>query len=347
MKVLFVNAAPIIVYGLGQAFSDSGHVVKYVNIDFGESLEQAINDFSPDFVFNDGGIDRMQKLFPLLSDRNIPHVYWAIEDPTFYGLSLPYAVKSSLVLTPCKESIYEYARHGIKAHLFMFACHPRFHRRVTPDNKYKYDLVFIGNNYDYHLSRMAGVENIIKPALNGGYDTKIYGNEWWLDKTKYFNITPDYYGGYLPNECLPAVCSSSKIVLGVHSIDNSETMMSMRTFEILGSAGFYLTQWTYSIECLFKNHYHLVWSKSSEETSDLIKFYLAHPELRNKIAQQGQAEVYANHTYHKRIKDIEHLFKNADVLKTINASKTLINSDKADTKLHFKTRKACAIKTIK
>lgn len=306
MRILFVNTAPIIIRGLGPAFLDKGEQVKYINLDLGDSLEKAIDEFQPDLVFNDGGINRMEKLFPLLSEKGIPHVYWAIEDPSSYQLSVPYALKSSLVLTPCRESIAEYAKLGIKAHLMMFACHPAFHCRTRPQSSYHHDLVFVGNNYDYHPARREGVESVLRPALKH-YPTIVYGNEWWLGEGRELKLSPEQYGGYLPNECLPAVCASAAIMLGIHSANDSETMMSMRTFEILGSAGFYLTQWTKAAECLFKNHHHLVWSRSEEETLELIDFYLARPELRKKIALQGQKEVYEQHTYHRRINTIENL----------------------------------------
>lgn len=303
MKILFVNTAPLITYGLGPAFKDLGNEVKYINVSFGDPLEPAIEQFNPDLVFNDGGIDIFSKLFPLLNRKGVPHVYWAIEDPTNYNLSLPYARLSSLVLTPCRESIPKYASQGIQAALMMFACNPSFHYRGKPSSGYQYDLAFVGNNYDYHPARRQGIKNIIIPALKG-YHTKIFGNEWWLDTRKSFYITPRHYAGYLPNEDLPELCASTKIILGIHSVSNSETMMSMRTFEILGCGGFYLTQWTKAIEYNFKNHYHLVWSKSAVETKDLIDFYLERPDLREKIARQGQQEVYRRHTYHHRIKEL-------------------------------------------
>ncbi len=306
MKILFTNVAPIIIYGLGAAFSDLGHQVHYVYVDAGESLEKAIYEFEPDIVFNEGGINRMDKIFPLLEDRQIPHVYWAIEDPVWFNLlSVPYALKSALVLTPCRESIEDYRRYAINAYLMMFACHPGFHRTVAPRDQYSHDLVFIGNNYDDHPARQTGSEIILNPLLTGDFDIKIYGNEWWIDGSRRFCLSPIHYGGYLPNEDLPAMCSSARIVLGIHSVDNSKTMMSMRTFEILGCGGFYLTQWTEAIESLFENHKHLVWSHSAEETLDLVRYYLNHPELRAKISKQGQEEVYANHTYHKRIQELE------------------------------------------
>lgn len=304
MRILFANVAPIIKYGIGQAFADLGHEVEYVFLDREDSLLPFINQFKPDCVFNDGGINRMHKLFPLLEDLQIPHIYWAIEDPnSFADLSLPYALKSSLVLTPCQEKIPEYNQYGINAQLCMFACHPFYHRPAVPDQRFNHDIIFAGNNYN-HPTRMRGINDIIRALVDNNYDIRIYGNEWWMDTAMHYSISPEYYGGYMANEDLPAACASAKIIIGLHSVDTSLTMMSMRTFEILGCGGFYLTQWTPAIEHFFRNHHHLVWSKSSVETFELINWYLDHPEARKRIARQGQQEVYENHTYHHRLQSI-------------------------------------------
>lgn len=304
MKILFTNTAPIIKYGIGQAFADMGHEVRFVFLDQEESLYPFIQEFWPDFVFTDGGINRMHKIFPLLEDLRIPHIYWGIEDPvSFQHLALPYAQRSRHVFTPCQESIYDYNRNGIEAHLLMFGCHPIFHRQASPNFQYNHDLIFIGNNYNYHPARSQGITNILSPLINHGYDIKFFGNEWWLDRSMEFSIQDQYYGGYIPNEDIPAACASARIILGLHSVDNSSTMMSMRTFEVLGSGGFYLTQWTPAIENYFINHHHLIWSKSPEETLDLVNFYMSRPEARQRISRQGQQEVYAKHNYHQRIEE--------------------------------------------
>lgn len=305
MRLLFVNVAPLIKYGIGAAFADLGHEVKMVFLDREDSLLPHIKEFKPDYIFNDGGINRMHKLFPLLEELNIPHMYWAIEDPVAFDyLSLSYAEKSSHVFTPCIESIEQYKKHGIDAYLLMFGCHPSFHRQGEKKKEFAHDIIFIGNNYDYHPARLKGISDIIKALVDNNYDIKIYGNEWWLDTSRPYYITPEYYGGIMPYEKLPSACASAKIVIGLHSVDNSRTMMSMRTFEVLGCGGFYLTQWTPAVENFFKNHYHLVWTKSSEETFSLVNWYLNHPEEREKIARRGQEEVYRKHNYHVRILEV-------------------------------------------
>lgn len=304
MKILFTNTAPLIKYGIGQAFADLGHEVRFVFLDQEASLLPFIQEFQPDYVFTDGGIQRLSKIFPLLEELNIPHIYWAIEDPVCYpNLSLPYAQKSRYTFTPCRETIFDYAQQGIEAHLLMFACHPNFHHGASPNAQYNHDLIFVGNNYDYHPARITGLNNILNPLISGNYDIKIFGNEWWLDTNRAYSISPQYYGGLMPNEDIPSACASARIVLGLQSVDNSQTMMSMRTFEVMGSGGFYLTQWTPAIEHLFINHQHLVWSKSAGETLELINFYLSRPDARAKIARQGQQEVYDKHNYHRRIQE--------------------------------------------
>ncbi|NLB52567.1 MAG: glycosyltransferase [Syntrophomonadaceae bacterium] len=304
MKILFTNNAPVITHGIGQAFADFGVDVRFTQIVHDPNWINVFEEFQPDYVFNDGGWDTYNILFPFLSERNTPHIFWAIEDPIFFNyLSLPHALKSEFVFTTCQESIAKYEENGVQAHLLPFACHPSFHKRVSSDPRFNHDIVFVGNNYSEFKDRIAGANNILKPLMDSNYSIKIYGNEWWLDQTRPFHIDSRFYGGYLGSEDLPVVCASVPIILGLHSVTNSTTMMSMRTFEVLGSCGFHLTQWTPAIESMFKNHYHLVWSNSAEETVDLVNYYLAHPELREKIALQGQREVYEKHTYHKRIEN--------------------------------------------
>jgi spore maturation protein CgeB len=305
VKILFTNNAPLIKYGIGAAFADFGNEVRYVHVVKDPNWLQVLDEFQPDYVFNDGGWDTYDVLFPLLTERNIPHIFWAIEDPIFFQeLSLPHARKSELVLTTCIESIPDYLANGIEAHLVPFGYHPAFYKNVPRDSRFQQDIVFIGNNYCEFPERIEAANQVLKPLMDRNYNLTIFGNEWWLDPSRPFVIEPRFYGGYLSSEDFSAVCSTVPIILGLHTVVNSKTMMSMRTFEVLGCGGFHLTQWTPAVENFFVNHHHLVWTKSAEETVDLVDFYLARPDLRQKIARQGQEEVYAKHTYHQRVQQI-------------------------------------------
>lgn len=316
MKFLFLNSAPIIKYGMAKGFEQAGQTVKVINTaaEYNNDknfLYSLINEYHPDYAFTEGGDSLQNILFPALHNMKVNHIYWAIEDPPdFELLSLPYAKNSRYIFTPCEECISWYAKHGIKAEYLHFGCMPDFHKHLPHNDRYSHDIIFVGNNYSRHSSRVHGRETILKPIIEHGYDIKVYGNNWWLNPFYGYTIDENHYGGYLAYENLPAAYSSSKIILGMHSVNNSKTMMSMRTFEALGCGAFYLTQWTPAIENHFENHKHLVWSRSAEETVSLVDYYLAHDKEREQIAKQGQEFVYQNHTYLHRTKTILEAIKN-------------------------------------
>lgn len=316
MRIFFPNTAPLVKYGIGPAFADLGHEVLYSNVLFESDWQRKLEEFRPDYVFTDGGWGIFECLFPYLRNRNIAHIYWAIEDPPFFeDLSLSFAQNSTYVFTTSSEMIPRYERYGIRAHLLPFGFHPSYYHRGQPDPRYNYDAVFIGNNYSFSEERLAGCQKILQPLMDRGYNVKVFGNDWWLDQQRPFHIAPQFYGGYLPSEELSTICASVPIIIGLHSVLNSRTMLSMRTFEVLGCGGFHLSQWTPGVQYYFGNHQHLVWSKSRKETLDLVDFYLRRPGLRQKIAWQGQHEVLAKHTYHQRVHAV------LDVLKSKSRSR--------------------------
>lgn len=310
MKILFTSPLPTVVYGLAPALTALGTDVIVTDARSGHDqdplhLFSLLSAYNPDFVFSPGGWDIDDRYLMALSQKRTPMIFWAFDDPAlFRSVSLRYAKFSQHIFTTASECIPRYSREGFKAHLLMFGCLPSFHHRVAPNDHLSHDCIFVGNNYDFFHSRRVGIDIILKPLLDKDYDIKIYGNSWWLDNQRPFHINDRFYGGYLNYETMRTAYSSAKIVLGIHSVNTSPTMMSMRTFEALACGAFFLTQWTPAIENTFINHKHLVWSKSPDETVELVDYYLSHPEEREKIAKCGQAEVYAKHTYQIRAQDL-------------------------------------------
>lgn len=311
MRFLFTDTNPMITHGLARTLTELGETVEILDVGYASQqdpncLEQAVSSFNPDYVCSQGGWGGLGKIiFPIIRRRGIPHIFWASEDPLFFeSLSLPMAKNSQYVFTTAAECVDKYLSHGIKAHLMLFACSPSFHHRVEPDPQFIHDCIFIGNNYSQFSARLKGMEIILKPIIENSFDLKVYGLDWWINRKNRFFIEPETYGGLLSYEEMRTAYSSARIVLGLHSVDSSPTMMSMRTFDALGCGAFYLTQWTPAIENIFSNHEHLVWSKSPQETVELVNYYLARPEERQRIARNGQAEVYAKHTYNHRVKRV-------------------------------------------
>lgn len=306
MKVLFLNDSSLLSHGLASGFS-SADEIRYLPVglpDWEDHLTDLLKTWKPDFAFAEGvSISTVAgRLFPLLRRYSLPLIYWAIDDPPDWRrMSRPLARGAALVLTPAQECIPLYQREKIRALYFHFACNPAFHRPTEPSLGFTCDLLLVANYYTSYPQRRLGLETILTPLQSGPFNLKVFGNENWLANTDNYTLPAEIFQGYLPYDQLPCAYSSAKIVLGLHSVINSPTMMSMRTFEALGCQAFYLTHWSQAIENIFKNHVHLVWSRHPDETTELVRFYLNREDLRQKIARQGQEEVYHKHTYQHRI----------------------------------------------
>jgi spore maturation protein CgeB len=309
MRVLCLNNSSLLTHGLVSGFSaeDEVRFLPIQQSDWADKLELLLSTWKPNFALAEGvSISTVAgKLFPFLRKLKLPLVYWAIDDPPDWRrMSLPLARGASLVLTPAEEYISRYRQQRIKALYFNFACNPAFHYHLEPSPQFATDLVLVANYYTSYPQRKIGLETILTPLLNSPRSLRVYGNEHWLVNTDNYILPSGTYAGYLAYSDLPAVYSSAKIVLGLNSVIDSPTMMSMRTFEALGCGAFFLSHWTPALENMFQNHVHLVWSRHPDETLELVRFYLTRDDLRQKIALQGQAEVYRLHTYVQRIQSV-------------------------------------------
>ncbi|WML35824.1 glycosyltransferase [Clostridium sp. OS1-26] len=318
MRILLLEDAPIFKYGFAAAMIKKGIEVKYASIcseiHKGNlyALQEEIEQFKPNAILNAGMcvMYNLSSMFNIIKNYSIPYIYWAIEDPVYFThISLKHAMMSSMCMTTAAECIPKYKKYGINAVFMMFGCNKDFHYKGNFNSKFDHDIIFIGNNYNQHFSRKKGVDIILKPLIKRGYDLKVYGNEWWFDTSQNFVLDKKYYGGYCQYKELPDAYATAKIALGMHSVANSNTMMSMRTFEIMGCGGFYLTQHTPAIQRYFSNEKHLTWSESSYATLRMVDRYLNNKDGRERIALEGQKECYLKHNYEKKVDNFIHELK--------------------------------------
>lgn len=305
MRILFLNSAPIITYGLAAGFEKNGVVTSILtpNQQNIQGFKNALDTFKPDFVLMEGGIDSQEWVFPVV-EEGVPLIYWGIEDPIWLDtLSMEWAEHAVLVATPCWEAVEKYQANGHHALCVPFAVNPDWYYRRDTQKYAHLDAVLIANNYNYYDTRYEAYQYLLQPFIDHSKNLEVYGLDWDNPDFKY-RVPEHYYKGYMPYEETVLAYSSAKMVLGVHSVIDSRTMQSMRTFEILGCGGFFFSSYAKALEEMFINHRHLVFSRSREETEVYMDYYLRNEEARQKIALEGQKFVYENHTYEQRAKQI-------------------------------------------
>lgn len=305
------------IFSLLKGFKNLGHEVKTCDVvSLKENPEEAITNFRPDIVMTIGMWFEQfdaQSLWAIIKRHGIPHIYWAIEDPTFFDIySTVHLDEYDFIFTISESCIEKYAQRGKPAAYLPFSCNPEVHKRVAPVREFRNDIVVLANNYVV-IPRLGKYEEIdpslcefrnkcyhdlIEPLIKNGYDIKIYGNRWHDER---LGIPAQYRGGWIKHSLIPAVYSSAKIVITVQW--DYEGHVSYKTYEALGCGCMQIAAYTPLQKKYFKHGEHLIYSRRPEETIKYVDYYLHSEEEREALAARGQAEAYLNHNCTQRAAD--------------------------------------------
>ncbi|MGD8188510.1 CgeB family protein [Brevibacillus ginsengisoli] len=242
----------------------------------------------------------------LATQYKIPLVYWSTEDPNFtkvFTLPLLKRMKPDYTFTTSAKTAKRFRKMGYPAAHLDFAFHPKVHHRTKVQKKYQADLAVVANAYPDVLRkypkhyRNQSIRILVRPLLKNGYKIDFYGRNW--EKMRPYlgcSIPKRSIKGHLPYKDANKVFSSAKIILGLQNYTDSVTQ---RTFETLGSGGFFLTCDTPAVRALLKPGRDLVVSSSPAKTLRKVRYYLNHPNEREKIRRNGRRAI-ARHTYTSR-----------------------------------------------
>lgn len=224
----------------------------------------------------DWGEDALASIIPYkLIECPKPNIFWCsdshiqIGDNNSYPYRLEMAKKFDHVFVAQKRALEEFARDGVKAEWLPHAVEPLAYDKREFASK-DYDICFVGN-----VNSQNRIEFLDR--MFGEFPNFFFGQ-------RRFNDASEKFG-------------KSKICLNISMTDD----INMRTFEIMGSGSFCLTNKIPHIEELFEDGKHLVLYSSLDEAVDKTKYYLSHDSEREKIAQAGYEEVMAKHTIDHRV----------------------------------------------
>ena len=94
--------------------------------------------------------------------------------------------------------------------------------------------------------------------------------------------------------------SGAKMTINVHG-DFMRYGGNMRLFEAAGVGTFQLVDDRPGIHDWFTDGEHLVIYRDRDHLRELVTYYLAHDEERERIAAAGRAHVHTHHTYDHRM----------------------------------------------
>jgi len=213
------------------------------------------------------------------SQRLHPSAFWAIDTHLDFARALRRAKEFDFVFAAQKEGAERLQREGI-AHCewLPLACDPEIHRSLDfardklLEGEKRWDVAFVGHVFGE--ARRQLLEQVQRRF-------------------------PNSFVGQVPHTEMAEVYSRARIVINA-SLAND---LNMRVFEALSCGALLITNHLEDNgqEELFQDRVHLVEYRTPEEALELIAYYLAHEEERERIAAAGHAEVIAKHTYRHRM----------------------------------------------
>lgn len=325
MRVLFLQSGTIWVHTLPEGFIEAGHEIKISGPINNENVSAFISEFKPHLIISMGMGPDQTKERQLIARKyskayKIPHVYWSIEDPCFtrsFSLPIIQTMQPDFVFSICPETVDYFNQMGIKSAYMNFGFAPKIHHPIEALDEYTSSIALVANAYPHVLKRYPNhyrkesIKTLILPILKKNIKIDFWGDDW--DKFKEilgFSIPNEWIHGYLPYKDANKVYSSSKIIIG---LQNYTTQVTQRTFEVLASGGFLLTNDTPGVNNLFKKGEDLITSSSPENTLGLVKYYLDRPKECIKIALNATKTVAGN-SYKDRAQYIINTLKKEKII---------------------------------
>ncbi len=325
-KIFFLDHRTYCINSLGDSLAQLGYEVFFQSSWNLEEVDAGLRYFRPDILitvgYNTSLFSYFADLIPALCKKfRLFHIYWATEDKINHSdWSLPYVLraKPDLVWTIHADCIGGYEKLGIPCRYFNFALNPRLYPQKHERDEENYNISLVGATHLFKPTyRFESLQNLLFPLIKANIQTHIWGYGWrknqaQIKETFGHSIPRLWLQGHLLYGNTSRVYRTSKIVLG---LQNAQDQVTQRTFEILGTGAFMLTNRTEALSQLFIDGQELALTSSPAETLELVQYYLDRPWLRYEIGQRARQKVLENHTYNHRIASVWPHFEQVMLLK--------------------------------
>lgn len=266
--------------------------VFYLRADANE-LENKIRSFDPDHIHL-GNVVRQSllstDLFRQIKARTGCAITAFSSDAAFSGYLMDLARVADRIYITNSTHVKLNAEKELKNFSYLpCPTDPEVFRPHNAHNAEKiHDLLFIGNNNNQ--SRLDLLER-----LSEWFNLAVAGHGWEGTGLK---SLPAVYG-----EDFSRLCAQSRISLGLISDEwqHLEGYFTSRLTNTLACGAFLIQRYTPGLEKIFTHGQHLVWFKTQDELSDLIRAYLPNDQERQVIAEQGRKEVLGKYTFDQQV----------------------------------------------
>ncbi len=188
-----------------------------------------------------------------------------------------------LMTTTDEATLPKYRRDGIRnVVLTQWGANSAAMRRPLPAAECPYSVTFVGEAHGNRKQRITELNRL-------GIQVNCFGHGWPT--------------GPVPSQRIPEIMQGSIISLNFAN-SRGRNQIKARSFEIPGSGGFLLTEYTPGIEAYYSLGPEIEIFENTRELARKIRHYLDHSDERDRIAMAGFERSVRDHTYEMRMKAI-------------------------------------------
>lgn len=276
-------------------------------------LEEAVLSSEPDYVLVIKGARISTTLSRFCLRNNVTMALWVHDSAQHVPFVKEIVNDYDLVYfyEPTDLSLFPDTSH---AKFLPLAYDPRYYYPIRGDIANPVDVCFIGSLgslgflSDYPtrketIMKLArGFPNLVLEVSSG--PRLSYSPFWIQDYLRFGNRGGLHFDRRsLSHAEINSIYGRSKICLNIHHAQTKKGVNS-RTFEILGSGGFLLTDRRMEGLPDFEIGRDYEFYSSYDELFEKVTYYLQNPDLMKSIAYSGYERVRRNHTYSHRAKAI-------------------------------------------
>jgi spore maturation protein CgeB len=272
-----------------------------------KKLVSAIKSFNPDLFLEAGGHRILPETINTIKHHGIKTALWTIDPPIDFNPVVKAALYYDFVFTGGTEA-YDILKEKDISNLswLPFACDPDLHKPqiLSEEEKKHYgtDIAFVGSVhpglYPFRIKFLESISDLDLAVWGPGSSDIPHDSP----------LIKHIRGEKTPPDAWTKIYSASKIVLCMHYKDPENRtachQASPRVYEALACGAFLMVDAQRDVMTLFKDREDIVLFRDTDELRELIRFYLARPEERLKIAERGRRTVLEKHTYRHRVDEI-------------------------------------------
>ena len=263
---------------------------------FNRRLLKLITTFRPDILLTTKGTTIRSSTLDVYRSRGIKTVNWWMENP-YYPLYWPWVKKHYadfqyflVVGSAAVQDLPSTLR--CRVYFLPPAVNGETFEQIniTDEDRKRYacDVCFVGARYPEREVMLSAVAQL-------GVKLKIFGWHDW----KTSPLVSFWHGPLTPREFAKAFRIAT---ISLNSnLYPTQGSVNRKTFEILAAGGFELCDYQEDITKLFGEGKEIEIYRSTEELLTKIKYYLANPDQRDRIANAGHARVMRDHTLDARV----------------------------------------------